>query len=303
MGGTSSSKVDHGKPFRKNRRGILLRTVEVIPENAKAILYFIQGYGEHVDRPCYQRLFKSWAQNGFLVYSHDHQGFGQSHGPNATIKHFEDYIFDLSDIIADIELKHPDLPFFIMGHSMGACMALGYCVNESNQYKTPKNLSGVVFNGLATLISSDILTPFNSFMIDKCSAYLPNLSIDSLDFGTLSRNKEAVKEYKRDKFMVAQLRAHFSKVYIDFVLNLNTILPKVEFPFLATHGSQDMVAEIQSSKNLFQNSKSVDKKLCILEGMFHEPFDDPEKDQWEKIVLTWLNERCPEKKIEKKQEI
>jgi len=137
------------------------------------------------------------------------------------------------------------------------------------------------------------LTPTNLFLIDILSSNLPQFGIDNLKSDTLSRNQEANIAYENDPLVISTVKAHFSKEYLTHVQTISNIIPNMKFPFLATHGSGDKIADPRGSQELYERASSEDKELLLLKDFLHEPFDDPEKEIWEKAVMEWITKRIP----------
>jgi predicted alpha/beta hydrolase len=76
-------------------------------------------------RQDYYRPFAGWlAQQGFLALSFDYRGSGDSHPPGASLRRVKADLFDWArDTDAAIEALSthaPELPLYIVGHSLGA---------------------------------------------------------------------------------------------------------------------------------------------------------------------------------------
>ncbi|ARK30891.1 alpha/beta hydrolase [Halalkalibacter krulwichiae] len=90
----------------------------------KAIIQLAHGMAEHSER--YQRTAEQLAACKMIVYAHDHRGHGRTVERNGLLGHlsdengFERAVTDLKEINEFIHLNHPDLPVFLLGHSMGS---------------------------------------------------------------------------------------------------------------------------------------------------------------------------------------
>ena len=117
--------------FPSNDGVTQIRAIEWIPEGEiKGIYQMCHGMVEHIER--YDAFAKYLASNGYYVVGHDHLGHGKS------ITSLENKGFFHQDrgnacLIADIhklrtltDEKYPDLPHFIMGHSMGSFLVRQY---------------------------------------------------------------------------------------------------------------------------------------------------------------------------------
>nr|XP_022302770.1 monoglyceride lipase-like isoform X3 [Crassostrea virginica] len=82
----------------------------------KGLLFISHGLGEHSG--CYEEFASFLSSHGFIVFSHDHVGHGESHGIHNHVESFKEYtqpIFDHCDVM---KREHPNLPLFLFGHSM-----------------------------------------------------------------------------------------------------------------------------------------------------------------------------------------
>jgi alpha-beta hydrolase superfamily lysophospholipase len=102
-----------------------------IPDGeVKAVLQIAHGMAEHGYR--YERLAEFLNKTGYAVYANDHRGHGKSIPQGAVPGHMADEngwekaVDDLSLINKDLKERHPGLPVFLMGHSMGSFMAQDY---------------------------------------------------------------------------------------------------------------------------------------------------------------------------------
>lgn len=108
-----------------------IHAIEWIPEGKiVGVLQICHGMVEYVDR--YDEFASYLADKGFYVVGHDHLGHGKS------IRDPEDYgYFDETKgnryVIGDIHVlrlrtmkKYPDLPYFMLGHSMGSFLLRQY---------------------------------------------------------------------------------------------------------------------------------------------------------------------------------
>lgn len=88
----------------------------------RAVLLALHGFGDHAEST-FGRAAAFWAARGIHVYAYDQRGFGRNpsraHWPGA-----DRLISDFQDIAAALRGRHPDLPLFALGHSMGGGVAL-----------------------------------------------------------------------------------------------------------------------------------------------------------------------------------
>jgi alpha-beta hydrolase superfamily lysophospholipase len=87
----------------------------------KAVIVAVHGMNDYAGAFAYAGPY--WRDRGVSVYAYDQRGFGRS--PNfgrwaggETMKH------DLRAVIAAVSTASPDLPIYVVGHSMGAAVIL-----------------------------------------------------------------------------------------------------------------------------------------------------------------------------------
>ncbi|PIK40283.1 putative monoglyceride lipase isoform X1 [Apostichopus japonicus] len=82
-----------------------------------ALAFVIHGLGEHILR--YERIAKMLTDLGFKVCGHDHIGHGKSEGVRIDVEEFSFYARDCFQHVDMMKEKHPNLPLFVVSHSMG----------------------------------------------------------------------------------------------------------------------------------------------------------------------------------------
>ena len=88
----------------------------------KAVLQIVHGMVEHVER--YDEFARFANNAGYLVVGHDHVGHGETvkdpEEYGAFPKNWQDLITDVHTLQREVSKKYPDIPYIILGHSMGS---------------------------------------------------------------------------------------------------------------------------------------------------------------------------------------
>lgn len=123
-----------------------IHAIEWIPEGeVKAVLQICHGMVEYIDR--YDGFASYLCERGIYVVGHDHLGHGKSVTDESYLGHFEPkdgnkyVIADIHSLRAQTEKKYPDLPYFMLGHSMGSFLLRQYLTMRS------EGLSGAIIMG------------------------------------------------------------------------------------------------------------------------------------------------------------
>jgi len=121
-------------------RGTLLRGRAWCADKPRALVAVIHGLGEHSGR--YAALASDLVRARFTVVCLDLPGHGESPGPRGDMKSWinvrEQAVPAMFSASRGLPGQPPELPHLLVGHSMGALMALDYALVH------PRNIMGVV---------------------------------------------------------------------------------------------------------------------------------------------------------------
>ena len=105
-----------------------IHAIEWVPDGeVRGILQIAHGMVEFIDR--YDRFASFMAANGIYVVGNDHLGHGQSVTDPSQLGYFAKHdgnscvLGDMQQLREDAVKKYPDVPYFILGHSMGSFLA------------------------------------------------------------------------------------------------------------------------------------------------------------------------------------
>lgn len=110
------------------------------------MVVIVHGLGEHGRR--YGHVVDALTGAGFVVAVPDHLGHGRSDGKRLRINSFADYTGDIGTVLDAVRIE--GLPTFLLGHSMGGCIALDFALDHQER------LTGLVLSGPAVVPGSDM---------------------------------------------------------------------------------------------------------------------------------------------------
>lgn len=266
----------------KGYRDLTLYYQGWLPEQTlKAILLIVHGLAEHSGR--YKNVVEHFVPRGFAVYSFDLRGHGKSEGTRCYVEHFSDYINDLHTFLTMIRGLHPDVKIFLMGHSMGGTIAEVYAVQYQHE------LAGLIVSG-AGLKAGQSITAIVKLMAKIVSMLFPRMGVSTLDASTISRDKAVVVAYVSDPLVYRdKVSARLGSELIDMMDKyLPAKIPELILPVLIMHGAEDRLMDKEGSTLLYNISDSPDKTLKFYDGLYHEIFNEPEREKVFSDVETWL---------------
>ncbi len=244
--------------------------------DAKAVVQVIHGFGEHSGR--YLNIVNELIPRGYIVYVADHRGHGKSEGIQMYVKKFDHFVEDQRDFFNLIDQKEPNLPHFILGHSMGSIIGSLYTL------KYPEGIKGLVLSGAAT--HNRTLTGFMKVMAKFVGtiAGKMRMSVDLAD--GLSHDQEVVQAYRDDPLVYKKPTIRLGAEFARGIDKAKSLLNQIKIPVLVQSGSED--PEMLGAAEFENLLQCEDKTVKIYEGLFHEVYNEVEKDR--QVVLKDLGE-------------
>jgi acylglycerol lipase len=69
-------------------------------------------------------------------------------------------------------------------------------------------------------------------------------------------------------------------------------MAEVCVPLLIMHGTHDIVTDPNGSRQLYERASSADKTLHLYPGLYHEVFNELEREQVIGDLIDWIKKRC-----------
>lgn len=281
------------------------------PENKppRGVVQISHGMAEHIGR--YDAFMRFLAGNGFVVCGNDHIGHGRTApaeglGYLAPRNGFDYLITDLHLLTIYIRGKYPDIPYFLLGHSMGSFAARLYLTRYGRE------LAGAVISGTG---AGQPLVPAAA-AVKKLSgsrgSKKPSKLLDKLAFGGfngavrrpqtpfdwLSRDAQSVEAYMADPycgfvFSASAFGDLFTGVYRANKKSAFRDTPK-ELPILMISGDRDPVGDYgRGVKKVYENFRQAgleQVELRLYPGGRHEMLNEMNKEQVYEDILQFLEE-------------
>jgi acylglycerol lipase len=281
---------DHG--HRNNATGHSAYWQAWLPQDtARAVIVIVHGIHEHSAR--YAHVGARLSAAGFAVYAADHRGHGQSDGRRANIERMALIVADLRSFVRFAAERHPGLPVFMVGHSLGGLIALQYVLDDGTRDdgsgRTP--LDGLVVS--APAVTATVGSALARRLAGVLSALVPNLGVTDLDADhKISRDPEVVRSYREDPLVYrGRIKARTGAEILAAMQHLPARLPGLSMPLLLLHGTEDQICPLADSVMLHDAVSSPDRTLRRYPGLYHEVFNEPEREAILTDLISWLNDR------------
>jgi len=257
-----------------------------LPEGeVRAVLIVVHGLAEHSGR--YMNLVDCFVPLGYAVYGIDHIGHGRSEGRRLHVDAFSDYTEPLRTYLDMVRCWQPDKPLFLVGHSMGGLIGALHLI------ACQEGLAGAVLSGPAVKAPGNL--PKAVVWIGRVlSVLLPRMGMVPLEAEGVSRDPEVVKAYLGDPLVCrGKMTARLGAELLDAMERVRTEADHIRLPLLILQGGSDRLVDPSGARMLYERAASVDKRLIVYEGLYHEVFNEPEHGGVLSDVEQWLEIHLP----------
>jgi acylglycerol lipase len=249
------------------------------PGEPKAVLLVVHGLGEHSGR--YGNVVNYFVPHGYAVYALDHYGHGQSDGQREYVERFSDYTQPLKSFFDKVAGWQTGRRIFLVGHSLGGLISADYLLQNQ------AGLAGAVLSGPA--VKPPKLSPALLAMGRVMSRLAPKMGVLGLEAGAVSRDPEVVRAYVNDPLVfTGKTTARLGAETIDAMQRVQAGAAAITLPLLILQGGSDKLVDPAGANELYQAAGSIDKTLKVYPGLYHEIYNEPEREQVLRDVETWL---------------
>ena len=284
-------------------------------ECTKAVLQITHGMQEYIGR--YTEFAQFLAGKGIAAVGHDHLGHGDSVASPSEYGYFTDsrpsdtLIKDMHTVRKQIQKEYKDLPYFMLGHSMGSYMLRKYIT------KYPKHLSGAVIVGTGSM--PDVLMKagmgicgflgrvhgwhYKSTLVKKLSflGSYRRYDLTGTDVGNtwLTKEKCIDERYYKDPkcrfdFTVNGYYGLMEAVYYDNQARNIAKIPN-GLPLLLLSGDQDPVGDmgkgVTKVYRQYQAAGMTDVTLKLYKNDRHEILNETDRRDVYADIYTWICNR------------
>ena len=274
--------MQHSEVYFEGMNGIALYSQYWLPEvPPRAVVALVHGIGEHSGR--YMNVVDHIVSNQFGVFGYDLRGHGNSPGQRGHIDSWLEYRIDLLNFFKMIRAQQLGRPIFLMGHSMGALIALDFILSENEE------IVGAIICG-APIDPVGLAKPYLVALARILSHIYPRFSIDlGLDHDALSRIPSVVRSYKEDPLVHGKVSARWGTESLSAVESVKMQVENINIPILMIHGEADQINSAEGAKRFFDQIQVHDKEFICYPAGYHELHNDLDYEKMLSDLLDWIN--------------
>jgi alpha-beta hydrolase superfamily lysophospholipase len=246
-----------------------------------AVVVLVHGLHEHGGR--YRHVAERLAAAGYAVYVVDHPGHGRSPGTRGNLASMAVTVGGVDALARLAGERHPGVPLFVYGHSLGGLIALQYLTGTPDA-----RVRGAVIS--APALDTGAATGVQRRLAPVLSRLLPDLGVLTLDADTISRDPEVVRDYRTDPLnYTGKVRARTGAEMMRAAVAMPKRLASLTMPLLVLHGGADRLVPPAASELVPAHASSPDVIRKVYDGLYHEPHNEPERDEVLGDVISWLD--------------
>ncbi|MBT8058406.1 MAG: lysophospholipase [Gammaproteobacteria bacterium] len=259
------------------------------PEAPCGVIAIVHGLAEHGGR--YRETGEAFARAGWAVYACDLRAHGLSPDPPGSgrvhVKRFSDFSRDVDALLGLVREHHSELPLFILGHSMGGLISIRYALDK------PRDLAGAIISSPALGIHPDSKPPpALRLLVRVLSVLAPRLRVDTeLDPKAISRDPAVVQAYVDDPLVSSRVSARWYAEFLKTMKQTHRDAASLGVPMLLMQSGDDRLVDPEAARSWAALAPQGKVELHVWEGLYHEMFNEPEKERVRERVQTWLRER------------
>lgn len=277
-----------------------------------SVLHIQHGMAEHSAR--YDNFAKYLNSQGIKVYAQDHRGHGYTGekevlGFFAELNGWDTVVSDALELSKKIVDENPEVPLFLMGHSMGSFIARVLIAKNPNLYKATIIMGTGASPGLKGKIGKFIA----NYSVKKDGAHFLNKKLNDMSFGSynnkfdpkgsafqwLSRDEKEVEKYEKDPWCGFICTSSFYSDLITGIFMANDInlarQIKKDHPLLLISGSDDPVGNfgkgVKKVKAFYEKAGLEKVDLKLVENARHELLNELDKEKTYEFIASWLKDK------------
>lgn len=247
----------------------------------RAVVVLSHGLGEHAGR--YHHVAERFGAAGLVTYALDHRGHGRSGGKRVLCKNITEYTGDFHTLVGIASREHPGVPIVVLGHSMGGAIVFSYGVDHPDDYAL------MVLSGPA-VDAADGVSPVLRAVAGVLGVLAPGLPVQPLDSGLVSRDPAVVAAYDADPLVWhGKVPAGIGRALLSVASTMPQRAAALTAPLLIVHGEDDGLVPVAGSRKLAGCAGSAEVDLKVYPGLYHEVFNEPEREQVLDDVVGWID--------------
>ncbi len=254
------------------------------PARVRAVIVAAHGFNDH--KSAFELPAAVWRRHGIATYAYDQRGFGAN--PNAgRWPGSRTLALDFAAAIRAVRLRHPGVPVYGLGESMGGAVALVATAETG-----PAKPDGVILVapavwGRATETLAERVALFLSVRI------IPSVTFTGRGFGVqASDNIPMLRELSRDPLFIKDTRVDSIDGLVDLMDDAVAAAPSFRRPALLLYGAHDELIPRDAMRKLIRALPlccAGPQRLAYYRNGWHMLLRDLEHEWVADDIVSWID--------------
>jgi len=251
----------------------------------RAVMLFVHGLAEYSGR--YEHVLERFSAVGFDCWAFDYRCHGESPGLRVHVDRFEEFVGDVAAAHTMVREAVPSRPFILVGHSQGGLLALRYAVTH------PEGIAGLIVSSPFLAVHPDSKPPAVLQMVANIvSTFAPKLMFSKVaDPSLLSRTPGIADAYAADPLVSSTVSARWFTEVVRAQLETREMASRLSLPALIMQSGDDRLVDPAATRDWAAKAPADLAEYVEWPGLYHEMFNEPEREQVFQRMELWLRER------------
>jgi len=249
-------------------------------EPPTAVILGLHGFGDY--RDAFEEPAKIWSAVGITTYAYDQRGFGKS-PTRGRWPGTQTLVDDAVAVATLVRARHPGVPFYVVGESMGGALAL---VAADRGMEA----DGLVLSA-AAVRSRESLGPVASWGLWFFAHTIPWMPAGptSIDFKPTD-NPKTIEKLQKDPLMLRQPRFDMGYGLVDLMDAARDAAERLHVPYMMLHGMGDRLIPTDSVKiAIGVMPPRRDSKLAFYKNGYHLLMRDKAGPMVAADIAAWVS--------------
>ena len=248
----------------------------------RGVVLLVHGLGEHAGR--YDHVARRLNDWGFAVRGYDQYGHGESGGVRGGLPSDQRLLDDLADVVDSTRARMPrDAPLILFGHSLGGLLAARLVAMDV------RPVQGLV-------LSSPALDPglnaFQKLLLALLSRIAPDLCVpNGIDPKNISHDPMVVQAYRNDPLIHRRISGRLARFIVQTGVDTQARASSWSVPTLLLYAGEDKLVSPAGSRAFAAAAPKQMVTSHCFEAMYHEIFNEVERESVFSQLKTWLDAR------------
>jgi alpha-beta hydrolase superfamily lysophospholipase len=282
VGGTAAIAMPELRgDFIQTADGTLLPLRSWLPAGRpKAVIIGLHGMNDY--SKSFAMPAERWRRAGIATYAYDQRGFGNT--PQRGVwPGTERLIADFKTAAELVRRRHPDVPLYATGTSMGGGVLLAAMARPD-----ASKLDGIVLEAPAVW-SRATMPPYYTVTLWIAAHTIPQYRLSGREVTRIaSDNREVLRELGRDPYVLKGARVDAIYGIVDLMDAAYAAAARVKVPVLLLYGEKDEIIPKEPIEAVARRLPEGLKRVAVYRRGWHLLYRDLQAEVVHRDVAAWI---------------